>query len=83
MGDNMSDVTPYDERSEESGKFTPEFSDRDFLGELSEDPTTTSEVADAVGCNYQTAYVRLKSLRDDGRADSEKYARTLVWTVDE
>jgi DNA-binding Lrp family transcriptional regulator len=82
----MVTVTPYDERDESSGQFTPEFSDRDFLDALEDNGGgTTSEIADAVGCKYRTAYARLGDLVDDGRVSSREIGNSLLWeaTVDD
>jgi hypothetical protein len=43
------------------------------------DRPTTSEVADAVGCKYRTAYDRLGRLEDDGRIKSREVENSLVW----
>lgn len=72
-------MTPYDERDESSGKFTPEFRDRDFLRALENNSMTTSEVADAVGCEYRTAYARLRDLIDEGHVSSREIGNSLLW----
>lgn len=69
---------PYDERDEESGQFTPEFPDEDFV-DAARGGTTTSDVADAVGCKYRTAYARLTDLEDEGRVTSQKVGNSLLW----
>lgn len=76
----MGTVTPYDERDDSSGQFTPEFSDRDFLDALVDSGSgTTTEIAEAVGCEYRTAYARLGDLDDDGRVSSRKVGNSLLW----
>jgi hypothetical protein len=76
----MDTVTPYDERDENSGQFTAEFQDRDFLRALENNGGgTTSEVADAVGCEYRTAYARLQDLDDEGRVSSREIGNSLLW----
>jgi len=69
---------PYDDRDDESGRFTAEFTDEDFL-EAIKGGATTSEVSDAVGCQYRTAYARLNDLENEGRAASRKIGNTLLW----
>jgi len=83
MGETLAPpAMPYDERDEESGQFTPTFSDEDFLdaaraGEL----PSTSEIADAVGCKYRTAYERLNRLEEDDLVRSKKVGNSLVWML--
>ena len=73
-------MPPYDERDETSGQFTPEFRDEDFLAAIRErGGATTSDVADAVGCKYRTAYDRLGALEEDGHVASRKIGNTLLW----
>lgn len=75
-------LMPYDERDEDSGQFTPTFSDEDFLEAVREEelPTTT-EIADAVGCKYRTAYERLKDLEKQGKVRSREVGNSLLWTI--
>lgn len=71
---------PYDKRDDESGKFAPEFSDEDFLTALRDrGGATTSDVADAVGCKYRTAYSRLNRLVDDGRVERREIGNSFLW----
>lgn len=42
---------------------------------------TTSEVAEAVGCKYRTAYERLNRLADAGRLTRREVGSSLVWSV--
>jgi len=75
-------LMPYDERDEDSGQFTPTFSDEDFLkavqkGELQ----STTEIADTVGCKYRTAYERLNRLENNGAVESKKVGNSLVWML--
>lgn len=74
---------PYDERDDESGQFTPSFTDEEFLDVVRErDLPTTSEIADAVGCKYRTAYDRLNQLADEGVLEKREVGNSLVWLVD-
>lgn len=73
---------PYDERDETSGRFRQEFTDEEFLNAVrDQDLPTTSDVADAVGCKYRTAYERLGRLNDDGKVMRREIGSTLVWTI--
>lgn len=71
---------PYDERDEESGQFVPTFTDEEFVT-AAEGGATTSDVAERVGCDYQTAYSRLTELRDRGRVSSRDVGGSLLWTT--
>lgn len=83
MGRDMKTETmPYDERDEESGQFTPQFTDEDFLDAVGEDGASTSDVAEKVGCKYRTAYARLTDLRDEERVASREVGNSLFWTVE-
>ena len=78
----MDRMPPYDERDEESGQFAPKFADGDFLDAVRElNGATTSEVAEAVGCKYRTAYARLGDLQEEGGVTSTKVGNTLLWEV--
>ncbi len=64
----------------EQGKFTPTVSDDEILAAVrTHDPAATSEVADEVGMTRQGVDRRLRTLRDEGRVNSKKIAKTLVW----
>jgi len=77
-------IVPYDERDEDSGQFTPAFTDEEFLSAVGgHDLPTTSDVADAVGCKYRTAYARLGELEDEGTVTSRKVGNSLVWMLAE
>jgi DNA-binding Lrp family transcriptional regulator len=83
MGMSKIETTmPYDDRDETSGRFRREFNDEQFIRAVRErDLPTTSEIAEAVGCKYRTAYDRLGRLEDDGRLSSRKIGSSLVWTA--
>jgi hypothetical protein len=75
-------LMPYDERDEETGQFTPEFADGEFLDAVSQgELPTTNDIADAVGCKYRTAYERLNRLEDEGQIASKKVGNSLVWML--
>lgn len=80
----MNSPMPYDERNEDSGQFTPKFSDEEFIDAVRAlDTATTSAVADEVGCKYRTAHSRLSDLRDEGRITSQQVGSSLVWMLSE
>jgi len=73
---------PYDERDEDTGQFQPTFSDDEFLSTVSNaNLPTTSEVADSVGCEYRTAYARLRDLEEAGKVESRTVGNSLVWEL--
>jgi hypothetical protein len=80
MGEKRVARMPYDKRDEQSGRFTPEFADEDFLEALREsDGETTSGVAELVGCKYRTAYARLQDLREAGRVTAREIGNSFLW----
>jgi hypothetical protein len=70
---------------DQNGKFAKTYDTERFLSEIrdSEGMTGTQDVADAVGCEYETAYKRLRKLAEEGTVDSEKVANARVWFVDD
>lgn len=73
-------------RDDRSGKYTAVYEDADFIEAIRERDgmASTRQVADAVGCDKDTAYRRLRSLRDDQDVlTSEDLGSTLLWRIDE
>lgn len=83
----------YDDESESAEKSRPgpdvEYQDEEFIKALRslEYPyvTGTVDVAEAVGCNEQTAWTRLNELWEDGRICKKSIGRgqRLVWFLPE
>lgn len=72
------------DRDEESGKFTEEYPPQKFLEALTElGPSGTTGISDYVGCDRRTAYLKLKSLEEDGEVRSSKVGNSLLWELDE
>ena len=70
------------DRDEESGKFTEEYPQEDFLQALEElGPTGTTDVSDFVGCDRRTAYLKLQSLEEEGKVNSQKVGNALLWEL--
>lgn len=68
------------DRDEETGRYTQEFPIERFKEALeSRERTTTSMVAEDVGCSYTLAYRRLKELESEGEVDSMKVGDTYLW----
>ena len=71
------------EREDESGRYTGTFADGDFLNAIRDvgGSASTAEVADAVGCDRRTAYVRLNGLEDTGDVESRMVGNSLLWSL--
>lgn len=68
------------DRDERSGKFTEEYPSQDFLNALAElGPSGTTDISDYIGCDRRTAYLKLKSLEEEGKVRSEKIGSSLLW----
>jgi predicted transcriptional regulator len=79
--DTNARIMPERDRNEETGQFVETFPRDRFLTAIQRlDLPTTTEVAEAVGCDRRTAYVKLRSLVDDNQASSRKVGQTLVWS---
>jgi CRP-like cAMP-binding protein len=69
-------------RDEDSGKFSEEYPQEDFvraLGELGASGTT--DIAEYVGCDRRTAYLKLQSLEEEGDVESQKIGNALLWNL--
>ncbi|MDS0474582.1 transcriptional regulator [Natrinema sp. 1APR25-10V2] len=70
------------DRDEESGKFTEEYPQEDFIHALEElGSTGTTDVSDFVGCDRRTAYLKLQSLEEEGKVTSQKVGNALLWKL--
>lgn len=71
------------ERDEDSGRYTETYPLDQFVEALRAlgGAAGTQDVADEVGCIYDTAYKKLRSLEDDGRVTSQKVANARLWRV--
>ena len=69
-------------RDENSGRFSEEYPRDDFLRTLEElGAAGTTDVAEQVGCDRRTAYLKLQSLEEDGDVKSQKVGNALLWEV--
>lgn len=76
----MSTKMKNDKRDKETGRFGQKFADEEFINAVENgDLLSTSDVAEAVGCKYRTAYGRLGGLEDAGQISSRKVGNSLVW----
>jgi predicted ArsR family transcriptional regulator len=70
------------DRDEESGKFTEEYPQEDFLNALEEiGPAGTTDISDRVGCDRRTAYLKLQSLEEEELVESSKVGNALLWAL--
>ena len=68
------------DRDERSGKFTEEYPSQEFLDALAElGPSGTTDISDYIGCDRRTAYLKLKSLEEEGKVRSKKVGSSLLW----
>lgn len=75
---------PYDHRDEDTQRFTPTYSDDDFLTAVRElEIAGTSEVADRVGCSTENARVRLEQLADQGQLEKRQIGRRNIYRIGE
>jgi hypothetical protein len=71
------------DRDEYSGRFTCEYSDEDFIQAVADlGSSSTSDVAEYLGCSSDLAYRRLTELAEDERVDSEKVAGNYRWFIE-
>lgn len=69
-------------RDEESGKFTEEYPEEDFIKALKElESSGTTDIAEFVGCDRRTAYLKLNSLEEAGKVESKKIGNALLWEL--
>jgi predicted ArsR family transcriptional regulator len=69
-------------RDEDSGEFTETYPLEDFLHSLEEiGPAGTTDIADRVGCDRRTAYIKLQSLEEEGVVQSQKIGNALLWQL--
>lgn len=68
------------DRDSDTGKFTQQFSEEKFLTavEAVETPTT-SNIADYVGCSYDSAYHRLNKYADEGKVRKITVGNSFLW----
>jgi hypothetical protein len=72
------------DRDQNSGKFIEEYPPQDFLKALAElGQSGTTDISDYIGCDRRTAYLKLKSLEEEGEIRSRKVGSSLLWELDE
>lgn len=74
---------PGADRNDE-GKYSDTYDDSDFLNAVRQlGGAGTTDVANEIGCDRRTAYVRLNELEDNGEVTSKKIGKALYWEVNE
>ena len=70
------------DRDEGSGKFTEKYPPEEFLEALAElGPSGTTDISSYVDCDRRTAYLKLKSLEEDGEVRNKKVGNSLLWEL--
>jgi CTP-dependent riboflavin kinase len=70
------------DRDDESGRFREQYSTEAFVEAVQElDVATTSKIAERVGCSYDLAYRRLKTLAEEDEIERTDVAGSFVWKV--
>jgi DNA-binding IclR family transcriptional regulator len=68
-----------DDRDDE-GRFREEYPDEAFLQAIDElEVASTQNVADEVGCSYDLAYRRLRTLNEKGRVRQDQVGSSFLW----
>ena len=79
------EVTMPRKRDEESGKYIESYPPEAVIEAIHDagDMASTTDVADALGSSYETAYKKLRALEDDGEIESRKVANARLWMIGE
>lgn len=66
-----------------TGKYTETYPREAFVEaiEAEDGAAGTQDVADRVGCAYQTAYAKLRALEDAGEVSHRRVGNARLWTV--
>lgn len=69
---------------DERGRFTPDHTDAEIIEAVRKhEPAATTEVADELGIERQSADYRLRHLCDEGQVRNKKIGASLVWFTEE
>lgn len=70
------------DRDENSGRFSEEYPREDFIRALERlGASGTTDLADHVGCDRRTAYLKLQVLEEEGDVESKKVGNALLWML--
>lgn len=80
---NHTNMTDRD-REEDTGQFTTEYTDEDFIQALNDldGSASTSEIANMISCDRRTAYLRLNQLKEDDQIVGRKVGNSILWEID-
>ena len=71
------------DRDEDTGKYTEKYPLEEVLAALEEiGPAGTTDVAEKVGCDRRTAYLKLQELEERNEITSRKVGNALLWQID-
>ena len=71
------------DRDKNSGKFTEEYPREEFISTLEElGSAGTTDISNHIGCDRRTAYLKLKSLEEEGEIKSKKVGNALLWELE-
>jgi predicted transcriptional regulator len=69
---------------EKTGEISQKYADDEYLNAVREnEPAGTSEVAEAVGVERQSADYRLRKLKNEGHVKNKMVGNSLVWMVEQ
>lgn len=75
---------PNDARNDTSGRFAPKYPNESFTGALDElGEVGTREVAEHVGCDFDTARLRLQNLAEQGAVEKRQVSSVTLWSLAE
>lgn len=80
MDRNESESASGRERND-SGRYREEYPHEEFVAAVrdADGGAGTQDVADAVGCSYETAYKKLRALEDAGDLNHRKVGNARLW----
>lgn len=78
-----SESAPMPDRDQQSGRYVDEYPPEEFTAAIDAlgGAGSTQEVAEEVGVIYDTAYKKLRRLRDRGAVTSRKVGGSHLWSL--
>lgn len=85
MGDNRDTPNPGADRDEDSGRYTETYPRAAFMEAIEAEGgmAGTQDVADRVGCAYETAYKKLRTLADESEISHRQVGNAYLWVVND
>lgn len=78
----MPNPDPYDDRDDDTGQFRRQYPDSAFLDALADRAfAPTRDVAETVGCSYETAYKTLRRLHDKEAVERHDVGAAAAWSL--